>query len=1240
LLQQLYDPSAPNYHQYLNPDEFAQRFGPSEGDYQTLIQFAEMNGLSIIGTHPNRAILDVSGTMEEIEHAFHVNMMSYWRPDRGVFYAPDREPSLDLDAAVLDISGLDNYRLPRPMGLKTLPLAAAKPLVTGSGPYGMFIGSDFRAAYAPGVTLTGAGQSVGLFELDGFYASDEKANFALAGLPAVPTQTVLLDGFSGKPGSGNIEVILDIMMAAYMAPGLTNIIVYEGEVPNDVLNRMATDKLAMQLSSSWGWSPINATTEQIFKQYIAQGQSLLQASGDDGAYEGGVMTPSDDPNLTVVGGSSLTTASAGGAWQSEAAWSGSGGGTSTTYPIPSYQAGTSMASNGGSATMRNIPDVALTADIQIFIIQSNGSGTPVGGTSCAAPLWAGFIALANQQAVSGGKSPIGFLNPQLYSIGNGVNYNSDFHDITQGSNGGFNTTTGYDLVTGWGTPTGQSLINDLSSAPAPPSFTLSTSASSLSVSAGGHGTSTIAVNGENNFSGKVSLAASGLPKGVTAAFSPASTASSSTLTLTASSSAVGGTATVTITGTSGTLKSTATIGVTITVPSFTLSASPSALSLVPGSNTSSALTVTPQNGFTGSISFAASGLPKGVTASFTPATVTSPGTLALIASAAATAGTSTVTVTGTAGALKSTTTVSVTTTVPTFTLAATSTAISLTPGTSASTALSVNAGTGFNGTVSFAATGLPKGVTASFSPATSASATTATFTASSSVAAATANVTITGTYGSVSSTASIGVTVTVPTFTLAASPSTLTLTSGSSGSSTLTVTGQNGFSSNVSFTLSTLPKGVTASFSPASTATGSTLTFVATSTAAAATATVTVTGVAGTVKSTATISLSVVAPNFSLAASPTSVSLTPGASGTSTVTVTPLNGFGNNVILTATGLPKGVTASFSPASASATTTVTFTAASTVVNASSTVTITGTSGSLTHTAPISLAVVVPDFTLTASPASITLPQGGSGPITITLGAVGGFSGTVNLATTSMPKNVTASLGPVGSLGTAPLILTVGSSAAAASGVVTVTGTSGTLTHTLNIAVTVVAASAGGTLVNLSSAFNVTGIVTDNSTFTNGGLDAGGTNGMGEAYSATLLGTQKTVGGATFYFGAPNVPNSVTSQQIGLSGGPYSTLRMLATGVNGNQLAQTFTVTYVDGTTSTFTQSLSDWFTPQNFPGETKGISMAYRDNSLGQKDNRTFLLYEYTFALTKGEQVSSITLPSNSNVVVLAMTLMP
>ncbi len=618
LLQQLYDPSGPYYHQYLNPEEFAQRFGPSEAGYQALIQFAQSNGLTVTGTHPNRTILDVSGSVADIERVLHLNLMSYWRPDRGPFYAPDREPSLDLDVKVLAISGLDNFQLPRPMGLKTRSVSQAMSYATGSGPAGLFIGGDFRAAYAPGVTLTGAGQIVGLLEFDGFYASDEKANFAAAGLPAVSTQTVLLDGFSGAPGGSNIEVILDIMMASYMAPGLSKVMVYEGSNPNDILNRMATDNLAKQLSSSWGFSPINATTEQIFLEYAAQGQSMLQASGDDGAYQGGIMPPSDDPNVTVVGGTSLTTAGSGGVWQSESAWSGSGGGISTTYSTPSYQPAATMLASGGSASMRNVPDVALTADIQMFLIQSNGQAVEVGGTSAAAPLWAGFIALANQQAVSGGKHSAGFLNPSLYSIGGSSNYSADFHDIMQGNNGGFSTAPGYDLVTGWGTPAGQSLINDLSAAPPAAAFTLSASSTTLAITPEASGVTTITVNGENSFSASVTLAASGLPKGVTASFNPASTRSASSLTLSAGSTAVAGTATVTITGTSGTLKSTAAIAVTTSIPSFALSASSNTLSLIPGAKGGSSISVIPQNGFNGAVSWTASGLPKGVTASFSP----------------------------------------------------------------------------------------------------------------------------------------------------------------------------------------------------------------------------------------------------------------------------------------------------------------------------------------------------------------------------------------------------------------------------------------------------------------------------------------------------------------------------------------------------------------------------------------------------------------------------------------------
>ena len=324
LLKQLSDPRSPNFRQYLTPAEFAERFSPTADDYQALAAFFQANGLAVTATHPNRTILDVSGTVTDIESTFQVNMMYWSHPKRGTFFAPDREPSVDAGVTILDITGLDNFVLPRPMDLKSFPLDGATPLTTGSGPAGLYIGGDFRAAYAPSVTLNGSGQTIGLFELDGFYASDVQANFQRAGLPPVPVETVLLDDFNGTPASGNIEVTLDIMMAAYMAPGATNIIVYEGTNWNDVLNRMATDNLASQLSSSWTYSPTNATTEQIFKQMIAQGQSLFQASGDSGAYSGAIPSPADDPNITVVGGTSLTTTGPGGAWQSETTWVGLG----------------------------------------------------------------------------------------------------------------------------------------------------------------------------------------------------------------------------------------------------------------------------------------------------------------------------------------------------------------------------------------------------------------------------------------------------------------------------------------------------------------------------------------------------------------------------------------------------------------------------------------------------------------------------------------------------------------------------------------------------------------------------------------------------------------------------------------------------------------------------------------------------------------------------------------------------
>ena len=492
LLDEIYAPSSPNYHHYLTAEQFALRFGPSQADYDALIAFANSHHLNINGKHPNRTLLDVTGSVADIEKALHLTLRVYEHPrEARTFHAPDSEPSLDFSVPVLSISGLDDFDLPKPMSSsfrKLLSRSDSKnkrgpmgkpddsgiPYATGSGPRAAFIGKDFRTAYAPGVTLDGAGQAVGLFQLDGYFPTDITDFENLAGLPNVPITNVLVNGFTGRQGLNNVEVALDIEMVISMAPGLSKVLVYEGTGANAnaILNRMATDNLAKQLSSSWGFgSQVDPAREQIFQQFAAQGQSMFQASGDGGAWTGAIFPPSDDAWLTVVGGTSLNTTTPGGAWQSETTWSGSGGGFSTSYSIPIWQQAIEMTTNQGSLTMRNIPDVSAHSENNIWVIVNNGEEGVTGGTSAAAPLWAAFAALANQQAAANKQPAIGFINPAIYAIGKGPTFSANFHDIATGNNTNGSSPTkffavpGFDLCTGWGTPNGSNLIASLVTPP-------------------------------------------------------------------------------------------------------------------------------------------------------------------------------------------------------------------------------------------------------------------------------------------------------------------------------------------------------------------------------------------------------------------------------------------------------------------------------------------------------------------------------------------------------------------------------------------------------------------------------------------------------------------------------------------------------------------------------------------------------------------------------------------------------
>jgi endoglucanase len=311
--------------------------------------------------------------------------------------------------------------------------------------------------------------------------------------------------------------------------------------------------------------------------------------------------------------------------------------------------------------------------------------------------------------------------------------------------------------------------------------------------------------------------------------------------------------------------------------------------------------------------------------------------------------------------------------------------------------------------------------------------------------------------------------VVTPDFSLAANPASLTVNRGASGSSSVTITRTGGFTASVAFSTGTLPAGVTAAFTPTSTTgTSSTLTLTASATATLGNATVTITGVGGGLTRSTTLTLTVAAPNFVLSLSPASLTLSPGSSGTSTITIARTGGFTAAVALSAGGLPTGVTAAFNPASATGTSSIlTVTVPSTATATTATVTITGIGGGLTRTTTLSLTVTViqpPNFTLTANPASVSVNQGASSTSTITITRSGGFTSAVALSATGLPAGVTSAFNPSSATGTSStLTLTASSTAAAGAATVTVTGTGGGLTRTVTIALSVSPGGNGGVTV---------------------------------------------------------------------------------------------------------------------------------------------------------------------------------
>lgn len=462
LLKDLYDPASPRYRHWLTNGEFADKFGPTTNDYETVVKWAKTKGFIISERHGGMGGMTIEGSVSTIEKAFGVKMKKYRHPKEARnFRAPDREPTIDLSIPIQGIEGLDDYSPPKPAS--SIQPAGGTP-AGGSGPSGYYFGNDYRKAYVPGTALTGSGQTVGILSFADVYETDVTAYCAAAGIPKVPITYVVIDAVAPL-SPNNIESALDIELVNSMAPGLSQIYFYESTnalwLP--IVSRMANDNLSRQLSCSWLRNYQSPECDVKFQQMASQGQSFFAASGDWEANSAYVF-PHENPYVVSVGGTTLTTISDS-IYSSEVVWNdgggiGSGGGVSATYTIPSYQVGISMVLNGGSTTMKNRPDVACVAR-DVWVYYNQGTAGAVVGTSLATPLWAAFTALANQQAVAHGHSSVGFPLPALYDVGLSSDYAYCFHDITNGNNVGFNAVVGYDLCAGWGTPNGTNLINAL-----------------------------------------------------------------------------------------------------------------------------------------------------------------------------------------------------------------------------------------------------------------------------------------------------------------------------------------------------------------------------------------------------------------------------------------------------------------------------------------------------------------------------------------------------------------------------------------------------------------------------------------------------------------------------------------------------------------------------------------------------------------------------------------------------------
>jgi subtilase family serine protease len=471
------NPRSSSYGQTLRPSQFGARFGLPTPRLAELQRALRARRLTVARVFPQRTSMLIRGTVGELESVFATHLVDRVDTRGQRYFAPATRPRIPGWLAT-DVQGVT--------GLSTQPVMRAADVPAGGlDPGTLAKAYDFAPLRAQGIT--GTGQTVAVISFDSFENADLTAFQSRFGITGPAVEHVQVHGGT-LPGPGQQEVNLDIDTIRSIAPG-AQIIDYEAPqgatTDADVINQIVADHRARVISSSWGRCDLLVTDadrtadETALAAARAAGITVFAASGDNGAYDCqaedltdqrlSVDWPAASENVVAVGGTRLAVRKDGTylaeyGWEDMLKGDGSGGGLASATPRPAWQTGPGVQ-NAYSNGRRQLPDVAGPADPDSgMVVISGGSAHQVGGTSAAAPFWAGTLLLASQYAQRHGGRELGFVAPALYAIAADPRTANAFHHSIRGGNRRYSVTAGWNYVDGLGSPDVAVLARDLAAA--------------------------------------------------------------------------------------------------------------------------------------------------------------------------------------------------------------------------------------------------------------------------------------------------------------------------------------------------------------------------------------------------------------------------------------------------------------------------------------------------------------------------------------------------------------------------------------------------------------------------------------------------------------------------------------------------------------------------------------------------------------------------------------------------------